>query len=232
MSATAITYLRVSGQGQVGGDGFPRQRKAVQEYAKANDLEILEEFRDEGVSGTKMLTERPGLSALLNRILGNGVRTILVEKMERLARDLIEGELILRELRRHDVQVIEVEGGTDLTISGDDNPTAKLIRQVLGAVAEFEKSALVIKLRVARQRKKARGERCEGALPFGERDGEQDTLKRILELRRKPKGKPRLSYRAIAKILNDEGRATRRGGRWVGESVRVIVQRVSPALMK
>ncbi len=56
----ALSYLRVSGQGQIGGDGFPRQREAVERYAKLHGLEVLQEFRDEGVSGTKELEGRVG----------------------------------------------------------------------------------------------------------------------------------------------------------------------------
>jgi hypothetical protein len=48
----AFSYLRVSGKGQVEGDGFPRQRAAVKAYATANGIRIVREFREEGVSGS------------------------------------------------------------------------------------------------------------------------------------------------------------------------------------
>ena len=57
------------------------------------------EFRDEGVSGTKDLDAREGLSDPLARIRSNGVRVVLVERADRLARDLIVGELILNQFR-------------------------------------------------------------------------------------------------------------------------------------
>ena len=183
----AIAYLRVSSVGQVGGDGFPRQREAIERFARTRQLNVVDEFRDEGVSGTLSLLERPGLSLLVERVSGNGVRLILVEKADRLARDLVEGELILREFRRLGIRVVEVEGGQGLT-DGSDNPTGNLIRHVLGAVAEFEKSALVGKLRAARRRKREREGRCEGRKPFGDRWGEEETLKIMKRLhRRSPK---------------------------------------------
>ena len=100
-------------------------------------MKVVDEFLDEGVSGTLPLGGRPGLTELFDRILDNGVRVVLIEKADRLARDLIEGELIMRELRKADVRVIEVEGGTDMTEGDASNPTATPIRQVLGAVAQF-----------------------------------------------------------------------------------------------
>ncbi len=65
---TAVSYLRVSGKGQIEGDGIPRQRAVIETYATANDIEVLAEFRDEGVSGTKELEARDGLAELVVRI--------------------------------------------------------------------------------------------------------------------------------------------------------------------
>ena len=48
----AHAYLRVSGKGQVEGDGFTRQLKAIREYAAAHDIKIVNVYREEGVSGT------------------------------------------------------------------------------------------------------------------------------------------------------------------------------------
>jgi len=58
----AVSYLRVSGRGQIDRDGFPRQRDTVERHARAAGLRLIAEFRDEGVSGTKELDAREGLS--------------------------------------------------------------------------------------------------------------------------------------------------------------------------
>ncbi len=215
----------MSSGGQIDGDGLDRQRDVVAAYAKKTGVELVAEFVDAGVSGTLALADRPGLSELLAKILGNGVRLVLVEKADRLARDLVEGELLLREFRRVGVSVIEAEGGTNLSEGDDANPTAKLIRQVLGAVAEFEKSGLVLKLRAARRRVKAERGRCEGAVPFGEREGEAGALERLIVLSRKPRSKPRRSLAEIAACMNEEGWPTRRGGPWSRSTVQAILQR-------
>jgi DNA invertase Pin-like site-specific DNA recombinase len=222
--AKAVSYLRVSGKGQVDGDGFPRQRDVIARYAKAAGFELVDEFRDEGVSGTKDLDAREGLSDLFARIRANGVRLVLVERADRLARDLVVSELILNQFRALGAKVIAADSGTDLTV-GDDDPTRVLIRQVLGAVAQFERSVIVSKLKAARMRMRRETGRCEGRKPFGARPGEAETVQLIHRLRRKPRGSERLSFAAIANRLNAEGHPTRTGKPWAPETVRQIVMR-------
>ncbi|MBL8748169.1 MAG: recombinase family protein [Planctomycetes bacterium] len=221
----ALSYLRVSGKGQIGGDGFPRQRTGIAAFAEANALDVVEEFRDEGVSGTLGLAERPGLTALLEAATAAGIDTVLVEKADRLARDLVESELLLRIFRDHGIRVIEAEAGTDLTNGSDDgNPTGVLIRQVLAAVAQFEKSGLVAKLRAARDRVRRQRGRCEGPPVYGARGAEAAGLKRLLELAIDPDGKPR-SLAKIAAALNAEQVPTRTGRPWARSTVQTLLAR-------
>ena len=225
MATKALSYLRVSTRKQTKRDGFPRQRQAIAEYAKRNRVEVVAEYTD-GVSGTKGLAGRPGLLDLVARVKLNGLDLVLVEKADRLARDLVEGELILRELREAGVRVIEVEGGNDLTEGDDDNPTKKLIRQVLGAVAEYEKGALVAKLRRARERKRERtGQPVEGRKAFGYYSDEVETLAVIRRLRRRsPRtGRRRHTWQQIADTLNEEARESRSGKPWTLGMVREVV---------
>jgi DNA invertase Pin-like site-specific DNA recombinase len=220
---SAVSYLRVSGKGQVEGDGFPRQREAVFRFAAKNGYELVDEFRDEGVSGTKELSDRPGLAALIDRVESNCVKVVIVERADRLARDLMVSEVIIDQLTRAGAKVLTADGA-DLT-SAEGDPTRTLIRQVLGAVAQFDKSVTVLKLRAARERIRRREGRCEGRKPFGSRPAEGAALERIRHLRRKPKGGERLSVAAIAEQLNAEGVPTRQGGPWRASSVYAILQR-------
>jgi DNA invertase Pin-like site-specific DNA recombinase len=220
----ALAYLRVSGKGQVNKDGFPRQREAVRKYAKANGLDIIGEYRDEGVSGTKELEHRQGLAALLDYIESNGVRIVLVERADRLARDLMVGEVILGQFRDLGVSVISADSGVDLT-TGDDDPTRTLIRQVLGAVSQFEKSIIVLKLRAARQRTKQKTGRCEGRKPYGYYPGEDKVIERIKQLYRKPHKEKRLGFGTIARKLNEEKIPTRTGVLWSDTQIKAILSR-------
>lgn len=215
----AFSYLRTSGKGQIGNDGFPRQRDAVNSYAKANRLEIVQEFSDEAVSGTTDAIDRPGLTDLFVALKANGVRTVIVENATRLARDLMISEILLAEFRKLGVRVISADGGIDLTL-GNDDPSGKLIRQILGAVAEWEKCALVQKLRASRLRIRRAGGRCEGKKPFGHTPEEAKVVAEILELRNSG-----LSYVAIAGQLNDGGVKSRSGGTWHPTQVQRVIGR-------
>lgn len=216
MTTKAFAYLRVSGRSQIDGDGFPRQREAIILYASTHGLELVGEFRDEGVSGTRELAEREGLGALLNAIEANGVRTVVVERADRLARDLIVNELLLQKFRDLGVSVIEAEGGNDLT--ANDNPTGKLVRQMLAAFAEFEKDMIVNKLKAARDRIRESGGHADGVLPFGSLAGESDTLAEILKLND-------LGPSAIARRLNTQGVPTRSGKPWSRQVISRILSR-------
>lgn len=81
---------------------------------------------------------------MLDRIASNGVRTILIESPDRFARDLavqLAGHDYLRNLG---VSLIPASAPDFFT---EETPTAVLVRQVLGAIAQFEKASLVAKLK-------------------------------------------------------------------------------------
>lgn len=220
----AVSYVRVSGKGQVDGDGPERQRQAILKFATANGIELLGEYLDLGVSGTTELGARLGLAALLDRLESNGVRTVLVERADRLARDLMVQEVIVGQFSKIGATILTADG-VDLTSSAD--PTRRLIRQVLGAVAEFEKNVIVLKLRAARERKRARGERVEGVKPYGHFPAEAAVLDRMRALRRKPVKAKRMSVAAIAAQLNAEGHRNRSGREWSAQMVHHVLSSAS-----
>jgi len=212
-SIKAVSYIRVSGQGQVTGDGPTRQRRAIARYAKAHGLVIDEEFADLGVSGSTEFADRPGLAALLDRVESNGVKVVVVEGADRLARSVMASEVIIRQFSQVGVQVITAEGGVDLT--GDaEEPTRKLVRQVLSVIAEFDKDMTVKKLRAARERIRRQTGRCEGRKPYGYHPAEQAIIAKMKALRRKPRGGRRLSFAKVADQLNADGFRNRAGRHW------------------
>ena len=212
----AFAYIRVSGKGQVKGDGFPRQLKAIREYAKAQDIRIVKIYREEGVSGTKDLENRPALLEMMQALHGNGVKLVLVEKLDRLARDLMIQETIIGDMRKYGFELVSV-AEPDLC---QDDPTRKLMRQIFGAISEYEKTMIVIKLRGARQRKKARTGHCEGRKPYGHYPGEKSVVERMRALRKEGLGFDRLAVK-----LNEEGFRTRKGTPWHGFGVNRILSR-------
>jgi DNA invertase Pin-like site-specific DNA recombinase len=218
----AFGYLRVSGKGQIQGDGFPRQLAAIKAYAAARDIKLVQVFREEGVCGATESAERAAWSALMTALHANGVKTVIIEKLDRLARDLMVQEATIGDLQKHGFTLISV-AEPDLMAT---DPTRILMRQLMGAVSQYDKSQIVLKLRVARQRMKATTGRCEGRKPYGERDGEATVIERIRGLR-----SAGMAYQQIAMVLNAEGVPTRTDGAlWRGCTVNGIMSRlVAPA---
>jgi len=210
----AFGYLRVSSNGQIEGDGFPRQRAAIEAYAAANGLQVVEWFEESGVSGTKELADRPELQAMLLKLLSNGVHTVLIEKLDRLARDLMIQEAIINDLHKRGFELISVME-PDLCTT---DPSRKLIRQIMGAIAEYDRTMIVLKTRAARQRIKAVKGRCEGSKPYGHYAAEVDNLNRLNTLRASG-----ANFEEIARVMNAEGRKTRANGLWYPATIRRIV---------
>lgn len=212
----AYSYLRVSGAGQIEGDGFDRQTEAINKYAAKAGLTLEQAFREEGVSGAKELVNRPALQDLLLAIDSGEVRIVLIEALNRLARDLMVQETILGDFRKRGITIISV---TEPDLCSDD-PSRKLMRQIFGAIAEYDKAMIVLKLRGARQRMKARTGRCEGSKPFGVSEDHRPVIDRILSLRAAG-----MAVDSIAVALNAEGHKSKTGGRWHGSSVRNVLLR-------
>lgn len=214
----AFAYLRVSSNGQVEGDGFPRQREAIKKWAASHNVKIVRWFEERGVSGTKELTDRPALSDLMVALMSNGVRLVVVEKLDRIARDQMLQETIIQALISRDFELISATAGEE-NLCGND-PGRKLMRTVMGAFAEYEKQMIVLKLRVARQRKRMKEGRCEGHKPYGHYEGEQKVLNQMRELYAVGG-----NWEAISAALNNEGIKTRSGGKWFPATVRKILIR-------
>src|SRR6266851_8484874 len=149
----AISYLRTSSAANVGPDkdSDRRQREAIQAFARRAGYELVGEFYDAAVSGADAIDARPGFAAMLKRIEGNGVRTILVETASRFARDLMVQEVGHAKLRERGIDLIAADSPGSFI---DATPTAKLMRQMLGAISKFDKAMTVAKLRGARERKR------------------------------------------------------------------------------
>jgi DNA invertase Pin-like site-specific DNA recombinase len=224
-----VSYLRVSGKGQVDGDGFERQGQAIRAFCKASGLRIQGDFLEEGVTGTMEGIERPAFSRLLATRGSTNFDAIVVERMDRLARDLMVSEMLLRECRENGIKVFSADQGnlTDMASDGGD-PTRVLIRQIMGALAQWEKSVLVKKLKASRDRVRASGKRCEGVKPYGYFPGEAFILEQMQQRRAELIDGVPTSYQRIACQLNEAGCVTRSKKAWTAQLVRDILVNHKP----
>jgi DNA invertase Pin-like site-specific DNA recombinase len=222
----AIGYLRVSGASQVEKGGEARQRGAVIAFCAVHNLSILDIRFEAGVSGTVDGLDRPEFVKVLERIAkedeewdgayGQCVNLasefpnalskdddrpcIVVERLDRLARDLMVQEVLLKECRERGIKIYAADQGLIDLASNETDPTRVLFRQIMGALAQWEKSALVLKLRKSREKKRTTTGRCEGPPPFGHTPGQRALIQKILQY--KAEG---LDNSYIASLLNDSG---------------------------
>ncbi len=130
-------------------------------------------------------------------------------------------EAIISDLQSRGFKLISVHDGKDLL---SDDPTRKLVRQVLGAIAEYEKAMTVLKLRAARDRKRIKNGKCEGRKAYSEIA--PDIIRQIKRLRRKPKGQKPMPFNQIADKLNETGFVTASGKSFTGNNVSTIFHRL------
>lgn len=212
----AVAYMRTSSSTNVGGDSEPRQRAAIVGYAAEAGYTIADEdfYYDANVKGADPVTARRGFAKMLDRIAGNGVRVIIVESPDRFARDLavqLAGHDYLKKLG---VTLIPASAPEHFT---EDTPTAVLVRQVLGAIAEFEKATLVAKLHAARTRKRERtGKRVGGRKNYAE--VQPELVAHAISLRNLP------SLRAISAQLAVDGFLSAAGTPYGAMSVSRMLQ--------
>lgn len=195
-------YIRISSKTNENGDSKERQKLAIKNYAKANDMRIVRCDADIGVRGSTNIFDRKGFWELFEYCIKNNIKIILCENASRFARDQMVGEWGYRELKKHGIQIVPVDSPDYYTLENDD-PTINLIRQVLGSIAEFEKNSIVGKLRGARKRKKDKEGKCEGRKSYEEIYGKaryEKLLKLVSKLY-----KQGLSYAEVSKTIADKG---------------------------
>lgn len=224
----ALGYARVSTAEQASGFGLDTQDEAIQRFARSNNLRLVEVLREEGVSGSNGLEDRPALSQAFARCESGEAEFLVVWKLDRLARDLVKQETWLERLRDRGVGVLSV---TEPDLDGDDK-TRTLVRQILGAINEYERRVIVERMQGGRATKAARGGYAYGAPPYGWRSEEgvlvpvpeeQEAIKHARKLRGEG-----ASLREIAQALDSEGHKPRRAESWSAETVRNILRRKDP----
>lgn len=224
-------YLRVSSAGQVDAWGLDRQEAAIKQYARTGGHQIAAWYRDEGVSGTIEALDRPQLAAAI-RELRPGIDGILVADLDRFARSLTVQEAALAVIWRAGGRVFTAASGEVHTDDPDD-PGRTLIRQVMGAVIEFEKRQAVKRMRGGMLAKAASGRKATGSYAFGWRgegkgrdrdaapdEAEQRVIRMIVDLRDAD-----TPYREIAAALDAAGHRSKRGKGWSPMTIKRIYDR-------
>jgi DNA invertase Pin-like site-specific DNA recombinase len=215
---TACAYYRTSSATNVGNDkdSLKRQQDAVRAYAASEGVEVVREYYDAAVSGTDPVESREGFSEMLAYMLGNGARTVLVENASRFARDHIVQGLGHLLLKKHGIDLIPVDSPGHFL---EESPIANMVRTVISAVSQFEKEALVLKLRKARDRKRRETGRCEGNPSFG--------IIPIAHIRSaKALSAKGMSLRRISEHMGDKGLLSRANTLYSPSAIRTMLRKI------
>ncbi len=213
---TYLPYLRVSTDRQAeSGLGLAQQEKSIRAFLRNQRVRPVRFFADRGVSGA--VEDRPGLAELLAELHPGDV--VVVARLDRLARDLLTQGFLLRDIRQRGADLISCSPAeSDYLADDPHDPTRKLIRQVLGAVSEFERALIKLRLQRGRALKAERGGFAYGSPPYGYRaEGgklvpihqEQEAISLAKELKQSG-----ASLREIGLALTKRGYPSKRGGGW------------------
>lgn len=173
-------YARVS---TVNGHQDPEMQLAeLREYAGRRSLTIHEEYVDHGVSGSK--ESRPALNRMMIDARRRKFDAVLVWKIDRLGRSLKHLVVTLADLSEVGLAFISLRDNLDLS-----TPSGRLMFQIIGAMAEFERALIQERVKAGRRNAKAKGKRIG-------RPRQQVNPAKILELRGRG-----LSWRDIAQDL-------------------------------
>ncbi|MDI9561173.1 MAG: recombinase family protein [Pseudomonadota bacterium] len=141
-------YARVSTDRQ----STESQLDALREYAGKRAWAISKEYIDEGYTGSN--TKRPAFTAMMADARKRKFDVLLVYKLDRLSRSLKDLITTLDDLKSMGIDFISYDNGLDTT-----TPTGRLIFNVVGAVAEFEKDIIRERVRAGLENAKRKGKR-------------------------------------------------------------------------
>lgn len=223
----AVGYIRVSSKEQAETKlSLTHQREKINALAVAHDIKLERILNDEAESAKDL--NRPAVQELIRGVEQGEVEHVIIYKLDRLIRNVENLGYLLRLFEKHDVTLSSVSESLDTSTAG-----GKLVVNLLGSVAQWERETIAERTVAALSVKRARGERLGGYRPFGwsfkgkrlvEDPKEQAVLKAILKGTSEGKG-----YSKIAAILNRKGIQPARGKKWYASSVRSVVLRAKKA---
>jgi len=128
------------------------QLRDLRELAGRRGCEIVDEYCDEGISGSK--DSRPGLNRLLADAEAGKFSVVLVWKLDRLGRSLIHLVRLMEDFRRFGIELVSFSEGLDFTTT-----TGKLLFQIISAFAEFERNCIRERVLAGMRNARAKGKR-------------------------------------------------------------------------
>jgi site-specific DNA recombinase len=212
----AAGYVRVSQERNVDRYGLDVQEDDVRRYAESRRWELVELYREEGVSGYKR--DRPELQRMLADAEAGRFDVAVFPSIDRIARSVWDTIDIEQRLRDRGISVVFIREGIDTA-----TPVGEFFRNVMASIAEFEGHLMHERMRKGFRAKAAKGGWTGTWLPYGYKgaDGravvvksEAAVVRRIFRWRARGK-----SLRWMARKLNEEGVPTQHNRKWYPSTV-------------
>jgi site-specific DNA recombinase len=221
----AIGYIRVSTSEQATeGISLDNQKAKITAYCALNDLDLTEIIEDAGKSGKSL--NREGIDRLLSLIKRKEIGAVVVYKLDRLSRKVIDTLVIIESIEKAGIAFHSLNEKIDTSTA-----MGRFFLNITASLAQMERDLISERTRDALQMKIANHERA-GQIPFGYRlsedgntliphEGEQAVIKLVQRLHRQG-----LSYRAICKALANAGHKPQ-GKCWHPKTIGSILKRAA-----
>jgi site-specific DNA recombinase len=232
MSKRVAIYLRVSTSEQFE-EGYSLREQGVRlkHYCENQGYEVYNVYEDAGISG-KNITGRPGIKSLLSDDTKGKFDLVLVWKLNRISRKLLDILNIVELLNKNGIAF------RSLTESFEtETTTGRLNLNIMGAIGEFERETIAENVKMGLLAR-AREGRWNGGVVLGYdiveipnegkkrkntrleiNEKEANTVRRIFELYSQGHG-----YKAVVNRINKEGVKTKRNGEFAVSTVKEILQ--------
>lgn len=200
-----VGYLRVSTEEQSESRlGLEAQRHAIADLAERRGWEV-EWIEDAGFSAKTL--KRPGVQEAIKSLEQLEVKAIVVAKLDRLSRSVLDFASILEKANRQGWGVVALDFDLDTT-----TPNGRLVAMIIMAVAQWEREMIGARTKAAPAVKRRQG------LKLGRPRSVSDETRALIRTLRGSG----LGYRAIARELSSRGVATGRGGKWHHKTVQQV----------
>ncbi|MDA8103915.1 MAG: recombinase family protein [Nitrospiraceae bacterium] len=218
----AVGYIRVSTSEQATeGISLDNQRAKIAAYCGLNDLDLVEIIEDAGKSGKSL--NRDGIDRLLSMVKRREIGAVIVYKLDRLSRKVIDTLTLIETLEKADIAFHSLNEKIDTSTA-----MGRFFLNITASLAQMERDLISERTRDALQMKIANHERA-GQVPFGwrlaedgnaliEHEGEQAVIKAARRLHSKG-----LSYRAICRELEKIGQ----GRKYHPQTIKNILKRAA-----
>ena len=232
MSKRVAIYCRVSTIEQAEeGYSIDEQNIKIREYCEREGHEIYNLYEDRGISG-KNITNRPGIKQLLDDATKDKFDLVIVWKLNRISRKLLDILNIVELLNKHNIAF------RSLTESFEtETPSGKLQLNIMGAIGEFERETIAENVKLGLTARARDGRWCGGIVlgydlveipNEGKKrrntilkinEAEANTVRRIFDLYSQGYG-----YKAVVNRVNNEGHKSKKNRAFAVSTIKEILQ--------